>query len=162
MKFIQDFRHEAYPARRAFTLAWRLTAFTTLASLVSHVVGLFYTPRSKCHIAFSGEGMTIYRRYKKIQRFSRIQYIFGEWYIAQTKQTVTPIKFLCKYHIFKYKFYCIDLQCASCWNVGTAILFQDKTAKCLIESGKCPSRLMATVGRVNSVNKAKFCLCCIF
>ena len=34
---------------------------------------LFYTPRSKYHIGFSGERMTIYRRYKKIQRFSGIQ-----------------------------------------------------------------------------------------
>ena len=72
MNFVQDFRYGAYPASRAFSLAWRLTAFTTLASLVSHVVGLFYIPRSKYHIGFSGERMTIYRRYKKIQRFIRI------------------------------------------------------------------------------------------
>ena len=32
----------------------------------------FYTPHSKYHIGFSGERMTIYRRYKKIQRFIRI------------------------------------------------------------------------------------------
>ena len=81
-----DFGHGAYPARRAFSLAWRLTAFTTLASLVSHVVCLFYTPRSKYHIGFSGERMTIYRRYKKIQRFSRIQYIFGDISLRRSKR----------------------------------------------------------------------------
>ena len=47
---------------------------------------LFYTPRSKYHIGFSGERMTIYRRYKKIQRFSRIQYIFGDISLRRSKR----------------------------------------------------------------------------
>ena len=46
----------------------------------------FYTPRSKYHIGFSGERMTIYRRYKKIQRFSRIQYIFGDISLKRSKR----------------------------------------------------------------------------
>ena len=46
----------------------------------------FYTPRSKYHIGFSGERMTIYRRYKKIQRFSGIQYTFGDISVKRSKQ----------------------------------------------------------------------------
>lgn len=47
---------------------------------------LFYTPRSKYHIGFSGERMTVSRRYKKIQRFSRIQYIFGDISLRRSKR----------------------------------------------------------------------------
>ena len=34
---------------------------------------LFYTPRSKYHVGFSGERMTIYRRYKKIESSSYLE-----------------------------------------------------------------------------------------
>ena len=55
--YTEDFGHGAYPARIAFSLAWRLTAFTTLVSLVSHVVGFcFILPAPNITKAFRAKG----------------------------------------------------------------------------------------------------------